>query len=159
MVVWALGPAGVVGADGFDDVVMLDEGSGCRRPSFRCDSIGCMTPDEFLRTFDEHGSAAIEAEVASAAVDDFLHRVLNHGHGEVGGSVHIHCTDVAGEWTIRQSGDGFVVVREHAKGDCAIRGAASDILLVLWRRTSLSTVDVVGDADVAARFVAVSALP
>ncbi|MEI8241095.1 MAG: maleylpyruvate isomerase family mycothiol-dependent enzyme, partial [Actinomycetota bacterium] len=72
--------------------------------------------------------------------------------------VHIHCTDVAGEWTIRESDGGFVVTREHAKGDTAIRGAASDILLALWRRTPLSSVEVIGDADVAARFVAASAL-
>jgi hypothetical protein len=45
-------------------------------------------------------------------------------------------------------------VREHSKGDCAIRGPASDILLALWRRQPLSNCDVVGDADVAARFVA-----
>ena len=62
--------------------------------------------------------------------------------------------------TCRESGrsvrsdDGFAVAREHSKGDCAIRGPASDILLALWRRVPLSTCDVVGDADVAARFIA-----
>ena len=54
--------------------------------------------------------------------------------------------------------DGFDVTREHAKGDCALRGAASDLLLVLWRRRPMSTIDVVGDADVAARFLAWPAL-
>ena len=72
--------------------------------------------------------------------------------------MHIHCTDVAGEWTIREVGDGFDVTREHAKGDCAIRGASADILSVLLRQASLSAVDVVGDADVAVRFVAASTL-
>ena len=49
--------------------------------------------------------------------------------------MHLHCTDVAGEWTVRPNdAGGFDVTREHAKGDCAIRGAASDILLALWRR-------------------------
>lgn len=72
--------------------------------------------------------------------------------------MHIHCTDVAGEWTIRETADGFDVTREHAKGDCAIRGAAHDILLALWRRTPLTNCDVVGDVAVAERFVAASAL-
>ena len=108
----------------------------------RCDSIGVMTPDE-----------------ASADIDHFLLDVLRRGDAAVGGSVHIHCTDVAGEWTIREFADSFVVAREHAKGDCAIRGAALDILAVLSKQAPLSTVDVVGDADVAARFVAAATLP
>jgi len=102
----------------------------------------------------------IEARLASDGIDEFLeHFIASDGAvaDDVAGSVHIHCTDVAGEWTIRNE-DGFVVRREHSKGDCAIRGAASDILLVLWRRASLSVADVVGDADVAARFVAHSHL-
>jgi hypothetical protein len=65
---------------------------------------------------------------------------------------------VAGEWTIREAIDGFDVSREHAKGDAAIRGAANDILLALWRRVPLSTCDVVGDTEVAVRFVAASSL-
>jgi len=39
-------------------------------------------------------------------------------------------------------------------GDCAIRGTANDILLALWRRLPLSELDVVGDRDVAERFIA-----
>lgn len=99
--------------------------------------------------------AAVEPQLASDGIDEFLTVFRNTSLGEAGGSVHLHCTDVAGEWTVSASGD---VTREHAKGDCAIRGAASDILLALWRRTPLSVCDVVGDADVAARFVAGSRL-
>ncbi len=98
-------------------------------------------------------------DAASASIDHFLHHVVNSDLGAVGGSVHIHCTDVAGEWTIREVDGGFDVTREHAKGDCAIRGAANDILGVLRRAMPLSSVDVVGDAAVAARFVAASSLP
>jgi hypothetical protein len=70
------------------------------------------------------------------------------------GSVHIHCTDVAGEWTTRPDGDRIVTTREHAKGDAAMRGGASDLLLALWRRVPLDAVDVVGDRAVAEAFVA-----
>ncbi|MEO8266720.1 MAG: maleylpyruvate isomerase family mycothiol-dependent enzyme [Ilumatobacteraceae bacterium] len=99
----------------------------------------------------------IEASLASDGIDEFLIHFIGDVADDasaVGGSVHLHCADVAGEWTIRDGHDGFVVTREHAKGDCAIRGAASDLLLALWRRVPLSSCDVVGNADVAARFVA-----
>ena len=71
-----------------------------------------------------------------------------------------------GEWTLYTDGDTdagdageagpptFRLVREHAKGDCALRGTASDLLLVLWRRLPVERIDVVGDAEVAARFLA-----
>jgi uncharacterized protein (TIGR03083 family) len=99
----------------------------------------------------------IEAELASDGIDEFLEHFMD-APGEsdalIGHSVHIHCTDVAGEWLVRTSTAGFEVTREHAKGDCAIRGAASDVLLALWRRQALSDVDVVGDADLAAHFIA-----
>jgi uncharacterized protein (TIGR03083 family) len=103
----------------------------------------------------------IEAELASDGIDEFLTFHAGDrakGAAPVGGSVHLHCADVAGEWTVKESGDGFVVTREHSKEDCAIRGAASDILLALWRRIPLSACDVVGDADVAARFIAFPSL-
>ncbi len=99
----------------------------------------------------------LDAGLASDGIDEFLAYFLadvGEGTEAVGGSVHLHRADVAGEWTVREGDDGFVVTREHAKGDCAIRGAASDILLALWRRVPLSACDVVGDADVAARFIA-----
>ena len=102
-------------------------------------------------------AVAVEPLLASDGIDEFLTWFIGdtaEGAAPVGGSVHLHCTDVPGEWTVRESSTGFEVGREHAKGDCAIRGAASDILLALWRRRPLSTVDVVGDAEVAARFVA-----
>ena len=103
--------------------------------------------------------AVIDAELASDGIDEFLEVFLNTREGTVGGSVHIHCTDVAGEWTVRPvDGGGFDVAREHAKGDAAIRGTANDILMALWRRGPLSACDLVGDVELAARFQAASTL-
>ncbi len=120
-----------------------------------------MTQETAVHLWDATAAAGlvnpIEATVASDGIDEFLTHFMAdvaEGAEAVGGSVHLHCGDVSGEWTVREGDDGFVVAREHSKGDCAIRGSASDLLLVLWRRVPLSTVDVVGDADVAARFVA-----
>lgn len=103
----------------------------------------------------------IEAALASDGIDEFLFHFLSNAaqpDKPVGGSVHIHCGDVAGEWTIRPTEGGFDISREHAKGDCALRGGASDLLLALWRRVHLDAIDVVGNAEVAAQFVATTRL-
>ncbi|MFM2071560.1 MAG: hypothetical protein RLZZ623_1823 [Actinomycetota bacterium] len=104
---------------------------------------------------------AIESLLASDGIDEFLTHFIGdvrEGADPVGGSVHIHCTDVAGEWTLLPNETGFDVTREHAKGDCALRGTASDLLLALWRRTPSSTLDLVGDPAMAQRFIARTAL-
>jgi uncharacterized protein (TIGR03083 family) len=112
----------------------------------------------------EHASGsgwAIPGDVASDGIDEFLTWFLDDLPGSrepVGGTVHLHCTDVAGEWLVTPKEDGmFDVVREHAKGDAAVRGAANDLLLWLWRRPG-GPVEVLGDAGVAARFQAATTL-
>lgn len=99
----------------------------------------------------------LDAALASDGIDEFLEWFLpNHRETAlpIGGSVHIHCTDVEGEWLIAPGGGmELAVTREHAKGSCAIRGAAADVLLVLWRRAHLDRVEVIGDVNVADKFV------
>ena len=46
-------------------------------------------------------------------------------------TVHLHATDRDGEWLVALVGNGIDVIREHAKGDLAIRGTASDLELAL----------------------------
>lgn len=99
----------------------------------------------------------IDAVLASDGIDEFVHMMLRFPMPDAAtltGSVHIHCTDVDGEWLIVPNGEQLIVTREHAKGACAIRGAAHDVLMVLWRRFALSDVEVIGDAAVAAQCVA-----
>jgi hypothetical protein len=67
------------------------------------------------------------------------------------GSVHLHCTDSEGEWLVHPDGRVEAI---HAKGDAAIRGPASDLLLALYTRVPLSAVEVIGDAGLAAELVA-----
>lgn len=66
--------------------------------------------------------------------------------GGLPGSVHLHCTDVDGEWIVYANGS-----REtgHHKGDAAMRGRAQDLLLALWRRLPLDAIDIPGDRSVA----------
>jgi uncharacterized protein (TIGR03083 family) len=120
-----------------------------------------MAQETAVHLWDATDAAGLENPLDPALSSDGIDEFLTHftgdvaeGAASVAGSVHLHCGDVAGEWTVREGDDGFVVAREHSKGDCAIRGPASDILLALWRRVPLSTCDVVGDADVGERFIA-----
>lgn len=95
------------------------------------------------------GSASpVDGDLAADGIDEWLN-LLSHrpgaapltGHGE---TLHLHCTDRAGEWLVRRSPDALEVERVHAKGDVAVRGPASELLLVLLRRTSPDAVEVIG---------------
>jgi uncharacterized protein (TIGR03083 family) len=71
------------------------------------------------------------------------------GNGE---TIHLHCTDGDGEWLIGLRADGVTVVNEHAKGDVAARGSASDLLLMMWGRIPVDQVEVFGDASLLERW-------
>lgn len=106
--------------------------------------------------------AAIEARLAADGVDEFLDHFTDSsaaGAAPLGGTVHLHCTDTPGEWLVTEPvvGARLEFTREHAKGDCAVRGMASDLLLLLWRRVSLDDpgrFEVFGDAEIARRLAA-----
>lgn len=99
----------------------------------------------------------IDAELASDGIDEFLELFAMRtvkGAPALDSSVHVHCTDVAGEWlATTDAGGEYVVIREHAKGDAAMRGGAHDLLMALWRRDPIETLDVVGDRRVAERLI------
>jgi len=69
-----------------------------------------------------------------------------------GETIHLHCTDGEGEWLVRLVPGGVTVVNEHAKGDVAARGAASDLLLMMWGRVPVTQVEVFGDAALLERW-------
>lgn len=103
------------------------------------------------------GEHRLAPGLAADGIDEFLEfffPVAAPGPPPLTGSVHLHCTDAAGEWTVRPDDDGgLTVARDHAKADAALRGAANDLLMVLWRRASLDTVTVFGDIELATAFV------
>jgi uncharacterized protein (TIGR03083 family) len=100
----------------------------------------------------------IDPELASDGVDEFLNVMLpepRFSSAPIDGSVHLHATDTPGEWLVRQqAGETLVVTAEHAKGDAALRGPASDLLLALWRRKGPDVLEVIGDRAVAERLLA-----
>jgi uncharacterized protein (TIGR03083 family) len=90
----------------------------------------------------------LSSELATDGIDEWLH-LFSARRGDLGGSVHLHCTDIDGEWVL----EGGVVTREHRKCDCALRGPAESLLLALWQRVPADQVDIVGDGAVAMRFL------
>lgn len=104
-----------------------------------------------------HGAQVpIDAALASDGVDEYLMTFLPRWKGKlghVGGTIHLHCTDVDGEWFVRLDDEVPVVERVHAKGDVAARGPASDLLLLIWGRVPPGAVDVVGDGAVLSRWL------
>ena len=100
----------------------------------------------------------IDPDLAADAVDEFLeHSAARRREGArpVGGAVHLHATDAPGEWTVTENDVGMLaVLREHGRGDAALRGPASDLLLALYRRITPSAEEAFGDTGVLARFLA-----
>ena len=107
---------------------------------------------------------AFEEELAVDGIDEFLANLPHaasfapnvkdlRGSGE---SLHLHCTDAEGEWLIELAPDGFTWRHGHAKGSVAIRGAASDLLLLTYGRRRLGDgrYQLFGDSAVAERWFA-----
>ncbi|HEX2915857.1 MAG TPA: maleylpyruvate isomerase family mycothiol-dependent enzyme [Chloroflexia bacterium] len=100
----------------------------------------------------------IEAELALDAIDwifDVLfaswakNGKLRPGNGE---TFHLHRTDGPGEWLLTFAPEGLQVRREHAKGDIALRGTASDLLLFLYGRVGADKLEVFGNQELIPRY-------
>lgn len=98
-------------------------------------------------------------EHAVAAIEDWLETLTSRGYWEnrpdfadamrgTGQTLHFHATDAAGEWLARREPDQVVLEHTHAKADVAVRGPATELLLVISRRRPLaaaSGLEVFGD--------------
>jgi uncharacterized protein (TIGR03083 family) len=106
-------------------------------------------------------TTAIDRDLALDGIDEFVDVFLpeadassDFGHG----TIHLHATDGEGEWLLACDGHDVQVTRGHAKGDVAVRGGASDLLLMLWRRVSPDGLELFGDQTVLDRFLAGAAI-
>ena len=70
-------------------------------------------------------------------------------------TLHLHRTDGDGEWLLSSQDDRLVVSHEHARGDAAARGSASDLVLLVWGRRQ-PTLEVFGDEAVLDAWLALS---
>ena len=113
-----------------------------------------------VHRWDAQGAAGplepIEHALAVDGIDEFFGLIpfwpwadRVRGNGE---TLHFHCTDGEGEWLARLGSDGVVITAEHAKGDVAARGTASDLLLFLYGRVSADDLEVFGDASLLDRW-------
>jgi uncharacterized protein (TIGR03083 family) len=113
------------------------------------------------------GSAGpIDAALAADGIDELFDvfvplRYGSHDGLDIGGSVHLHCTDTTGEWTFRTDDGVFQLTRGHVKGDAAVRGPASALLLLLSHRLDPDDpgLEVLGDRAVLDRWLALGPLP
>jgi uncharacterized protein (TIGR03083 family) len=97
----------------------------------------------------------IDREAGVDAIDEFLtvsRPAFVDDAPPLPGSVHVHCTDAEGEWIVHPAGDVEAI---HAKGDAALRGTASDLLLALYRRIPLDQLELIGDRAAAAALVSI----
>ena len=103
----------------------------------------------------------VATDLAVDAVDELFEVVLTFsGTGELprtGQTIHLHATDPdlaevegEGEWLITVATEGLSVTHEHAKGDLAVRGPVSDLLLLLWNRGGTDGLQIFGDESILA---------
>jgi len=103
----------------------------------------------------------LDPVTAADGIDEWLGFLAEPGEdgdrpalaGLQGKVLHVHVSDeevADGEWMIRPTAGGITVEPGHGKGDVAVRGPASDLLLVLMRRLPSGDppVEVLGDAAV-----------
>jgi uncharacterized protein (TIGR03083 family) len=104
-----------------------------------------------------HGTVEpIEHTLAVDGIDEFFGLIpfwrgasAVQGGGE---TIHLHATDGDGEWLMRLAAGAVIVTREHAKGDVAGRGTASDLMLFLYGRVAPSALEVFGDGPLLDRW-------
>jgi uncharacterized protein (TIGR03083 family) len=84
----------------------------------------------------------LDAALAVDGIDEFLTFVASwlprSPVAGLSGTLHLHATDTdhsaPGEWLVTLAPDRLALRHEHAKGDAALRGSASDLLLWLLNR-------------------------
>lgn len=100
------------------------------------------------------GNSSLDATIASDGIHEYVEMMLPRVLGREkatppSASLHIHCTDVDGEWLMWSEKGEYRMLPIHDKGDAAIRGEAESLWLVLMGRKAREEVDIVGDANAA----------
>ena len=116
-----------------------------------------MTHETMLHRWDAQSaglnSDPLYPEIAADGIDEYLEVGLQFSSRRPdrtypSQSLHLHCTDTVGEWTIvGDDGPNVTITKEHAKGDAAVRGQAEEVLLWVWGRPG--QVEIFGSEEVA----------
>ncbi len=124
-----------------------------------------MTHESVMHSWDGRNAVGtalpIGTDVAVDGIDEFLDVFVAARAERMTGpveTVHVHVTDGEGEWLLTTGQGATSLDRMHAKGDVAVRGPASDLLLALWSRPRSDQVEVIGDASVLDRLLAAATI-
>lgn len=101
-----------------------------------------MAHETAVHRWDAQAAAGVTRPIAAAlavdGVDEFLWFAGEWLRATpvdgLAGSLHLHATDVDGEWSLFFGDRGLEHRREHSKADAAIRGPASDLFLWMVNR-------------------------
>jgi uncharacterized protein (TIGR03083 family) len=96
----------------------------------------------------------LAADGVAEMFEVFVPLAAGQAIGGSGQTLHLHGTDADSEWLVTLHAERVDAARGHAKGDAALRGAARDLLLLVWGRDPLGPVEHLGDASVIATFTA-----
>jgi uncharacterized protein (TIGR03083 family) len=108
---------------------------------------------------------SLSPQMASDGVADLLAAITNlstaghrdpifgrlRGHGE---TLQLQATDTADEWFVTRMPEGVRWKPGRGEADAIVRGNASDLLLVLYRRAPIHVVDVIGDESLVVHWIA-----
>jgi len=98
-----------------------------------------MAQETAVHRWDGVGGT-IDAELAVDGIDEHLGLFAPLAQGDhlsAHGTIHLHATDIDGEWLVTLGTDGVSFVHGHAKADVALRGGAGDLLLWAWNRVEV----------------------
>lgn len=115
---------------------------------FRVDKVGRVWPrrqaqETSIHRWDAERAAGIESTIDSAlasdGIDEYFELVVpgqmrRRTFQMPTGSLHLHCTDIDGEWFVWNDESGYNLERTHRKGDAALRGPAAALVLQVWGR-------------------------
>jgi uncharacterized protein (TIGR03083 family) len=107
-----------------------------------------------------HATQPLDAALASDAIDEWVQaivpRVVGRSKADLSrfvGDLHLHCTDVHGEWTFEVVDGAIAIQVGHAKAAAAVRAPASDLYLYLMNRVPVDRVERFGDTDLIDRWL------
>jgi len=120
-----------------------------------------MPQETAVHRWDAESAAGVAGPIDSALAADgiaefFLLAAANPISGDE--RIGLAASDTGDRWTADVA-SGRMQLRQGASNEpVLLSGSASDVLLVLWRRLPLSTLQVSGDVGVATRFLALADL-
>ncbi|WP_112239207.1 maleylpyruvate isomerase family mycothiol-dependent enzyme [Kribbella monticola] len=124
----------------------------------RADAALALASADRLETGSAIGSEyGLQAELAVDGIDEWMELCALPLHFEVhpwmrellgpGRTLHFHATDTQADWLVDLTGD--VIAWRHADEEAAVavRGTVLDLLLLIYKRRPVETVEVLGDRE------------